>query len=142
MIKSFSKRLLPGALALIFLLTIIKPDSAFSKETQAGRQEVLRQASLQWMQVGEQQYQSKEFAQAEQSFRRALVFQKYLTDAERNQLNELLANTRKASSEGLRADKVIQIAEGSKEPNQPAKDATVKEDIEADQPPVDRKSVV
>ena len=137
MIKSFSKRLLPGALALIFLLTIIKPDSAFSKETQAGRQEVLRQASLQWMQVGEQQYQSKEFAQAEQSFRRALVFQKYLTDAERNQLNELLANTRKASSEGLRADKVIQIAEGSKEPNQPAKDATVKEDIKADQPPVE-----
>jgi hypothetical protein len=137
MIKSFGKRLLPGALALIFLLTIIQPDSAFSQETQAGRQEVLRQASLQWMHVGEQQYQSKEFAQAEQSFRRALVFQKYLTDAERNKLNELLANTRKAASEGLQAGQVTQTAEDSNEPNQPAKDMAVKENIKAEQPSVE-----
>jgi hypothetical protein len=135
--KSFGKRLLPGSLALIFLLTIIRPGSTFSQETQAGRQEVLRQASLQWMQVGEQQYQSKEFAQAEQSFRRALVFQKYLTDDERNKLNGLLANTRKASSEGFQADQVTQTAEDSNEPNQPAKDMAVKEDIKADQPPVE-----
>jgi hypothetical protein len=137
MMKSFGERLLPGFLALIFLLTIIQPDSAFSQEIQAGRQEVLRQASLQWMQVGEQQYQSKEFAQAEQSFRRALVFQKYLTDAERNKLNKLLANTRKAATEGLQAGRISQTAEDSNEPNQPAKDATVKEDIKADQPPAE-----
>jgi hypothetical protein len=137
MIKSFGKRLLPGALALIFLLTIIRPQVAFSQETEAGRQEVLRQASLQWMQVGVQQYQSKEFAQAEQSFRRALVFQKYLTEAERNQLNKLLANTRKAASEGMQAGRVTQTAEDSNEPNKPAKDAIDKENIKADQPSVE-----
>jgi hypothetical protein len=137
MIKSFSKRLPPGALVLIFLLTIIQSQVAFSQETQAGRQEVLRQASLQWMQVGEQQYKSKEFVQAEQSFRRALVFQKYLTDDERNQLNELLANTRKVASEGLQAGQVTQTAEDSNEPDQPATNTAVKGDIKADQPPVE-----
>jgi hypothetical protein len=133
MIKSISKRLLPGVLALIFLPAIIQPEVALSQESQAGRQEVLRQASLKWMQVGTQQYQSKQFADAEQSFRRALVFQKYLTDAERNQLNEFLANTRKATSEGMQARQVTQTPEDSNEPNQPPKDAAGEENIKADQ---------
>lgn len=137
MIKSLSKRFLPGILALIFLLTIIQSQVALSQESQAGQQNVLRQASLKWMQVGTKQYQSKQFTNAEQSFRRALVFQKYLTDAERNQLNELLAKTRIATTEGIQAVEVTQAADESCEQDQPAEEAANQENIKAGQPSIE-----
>ena len=121
MIKSFDRRFLSGILALIFLLTLILSDITLSQESQAGKEEVLRKASLRWMQVGMDQYRSDLFTEAELSFRRALIFQKYLTDAEREQLNEYLANARIAISEGKQALASTQTADESVEPNQPVK---------------------
>jgi hypothetical protein len=119
--KSFAKTLdhilLPGILALVLLLAMILPQAALSQENQAGEQNTLRQASQQWMQVGIEQYQSNHFTDAERSFRRARVFQNYLTAAKRQQLNELLKNTRIAISEGEQAAADAQPAE----PNQPTK---------------------
>lgn len=121
MIKSFDKRFLSGILALIFLLTLTLSDITLSQESQAGKEEVLRKASLRWMQVGIQQYRSDLFTEAELSFRRALVFQKYLMDAESEQLNEYLANARIAISEGKQALASTQTADESVESNQPVK---------------------
>jgi hypothetical protein len=96
MAKSADKKFLPVVLALILLLPAALPRPALSQENQPGEQNVLRQASLKWMQVGIKQYQSKQFTDAEQSFRNALVFQKYMTEAERKQLNDYLAKAQTA----------------------------------------------
>jgi hypothetical protein len=121
MIKSLNKKFLPGVLALIFLLTMALSEVALSQESQAGEQNILRRASLEWMQVGMEQYRSKQFSDAEQSFRRALVFQKYLTDDERNQLNKFLANARIAISKGKQAVAGPQSADESVKQAQPVK---------------------
>jgi hypothetical protein len=97
---SFNRKYLLGLLALSFLLTLILPEVSSSQESQPGKQNVLRQASLEWMQVGIQQYQSKQFAYAEKSFRRALVFKKYLTEAECLKINKYLTKARIDLSEG------------------------------------------
>ena len=121
LIKSFDRRFLLGILALIFMLIMILSDVTLSQENQAGKQEVLHKASLRWMQVGMQQYQSNQFTDAELSFRRARVFKKYLTTAEREQLDEYLANARNAIIEGKPAIASSQPADESVEPNQPVK---------------------
>ena len=121
MIKSHDKKFLFGILALIFLLTTALSEVASSQENQAGKQNILRQASLEWMQVGMEQYQSDHFTDAEQSFRRALVFQKYLTAAEREQINKFLAKARIAVSEGKQAVAGTHPADESVEQDQTAK---------------------
>jgi len=121
MMKSLNKKFLPGVLALIFLLTMAVSETALSRESRAGEQNVLRRASLEWMQVGMQQYQSKQFTNAEQSFRRALVFQKYLTDAERNQLNKYLANVRIAISKSKQTVASVSKADESVKRTKPVK---------------------
>lgn len=139
MIKSFNKKFLPGVLALIFLLIMVVPEAALSQESQVSEQNVLRRASLEWMQVGMQQYQSKQFPQAEQSFRRALVFQKYLTDAERNQLNKFLANARIAISKAKQAPAGPQTADQLVKQPQPVKAAAKVEKAAAGPPAAEQK---
>ena len=134
MIKSFDRRFLSGILALIFLLTMALSEVTLSQEEQTAKQGILRRASQQWMQVGIQQYQSNQFSGAEQSFRRALVFQKYLTDAERRQLNELLANARIAESEGIQAVASTQTADESVKQDQPVKAEVNVETVKAGLP--------
>jgi hypothetical protein len=131
LIKSLDKKLLPGVLALIFLLTMALPGVTLSQENPACEQNVLRQASLKWMQVGMQQYLSNQFSQAEQSFRRALVFQKYLTDAERQQLNKFLADASVAASEGKQAPTIAETADEPIEQAPPVEAAANVEKIEA-----------
>lgn len=134
MIKYLRIKSLPGVLMLIFLLTIILSEAAVSEESRPCQQSVLRQASLKWMQVGIQHYQSDRFSDAEQSFRRALVFRKYLTDAERDRLNELLANTRIAAAEGIQLAEVTQTVDESVERDQPPKDPPKQENAKAEKP--------
>ena len=133
--KSFDRTFLPGILALIFLLILALSDVTLSQESQAGKQEVLRKASQQWMQAGMDQYQRDLFTDAEQSFRRALIFQKYLTAAEREQLNKLLANARIAISEGKPAVASTQTADESVQPSPPVKAAAIVAKAEESRPP-------
>jgi len=100
LIMSFNRKYLFGLLAIIFLLTVALTNVTLSRESQTDKQNVLRQASLEWMQVGFKQYESKQFADAEKSFRRALVFKKYLTEAECLKINKFLAKARIDLSEG------------------------------------------
>jgi hypothetical protein len=89
-IMSFKRKYLFVFLLLSFVLTMALPVVTMSQENQTDKPNVLRQASLQWMQVGIRQYQSKQFEDAEKSFRRALVFKKYLTEAECRKINDYL----------------------------------------------------
>lgn len=100
MIKIRNKKLIFSISAMIFLLTAAFSNAALSRESQGEKQNVLRQASLEWMQIGIKQYQAKQFAEAEQSFRRALVFKKHLTEAERLEINQFLTKVSFGLSEG------------------------------------------
>ena len=139
-IQSFDRRFLACVLALIFMLTMAFSNVTLSEESQAGKEEVLRKASLRWMQVGIQQYKGDLFTESELSFRRALVFQKYLTAAEREQLVEFLANARIAMSEGKQAAEITQTAAEPVEPDQPVKAAVTVAEPEETPPPAQQAS--
>ncbi|MHC4440574.1 MAG: hypothetical protein ACYS3S_24770, partial [Planctomycetota bacterium] len=106
--------------AMIFLLAMSLPEVTFSRESQPDKPNVLRQASLEWMQVGIKQYQSEQFADAEKSFRRALVFRKYLTEAERLKINTFLAKARIDLSEGKQPAASAKTDDKPAEQDQPA----------------------
>jgi hypothetical protein len=139
LIKSLDKKFLSDILALIFLLTIALPEITSSQESQVGEQNILRQASQHWMQVGIKQYRRNLFTDAERSFRRAYVFQKYLTAAERQQLKEYLANVRIAISEGKQAIPSTQAADESVEPNQPVKAEMIVEKVKESGPSTEKE---
>jgi hypothetical protein len=117
MIYSLDKKFLPGVLALVFLLTA----PALSGESRPGEQNVLRQASLEWMQLGIKQYQSRQFDAAELSFRRAMVFRKFLTDDERNRLSSYLENARTAAAKAKQPAATADTADKSLKQPQPPK---------------------
>ena len=120
-IMPFNRKYLFGILAMIFLLAMSLQEVTFSQESPAEKPNVLRQASLEWMQVGMKQYQSEQFADAEKSFRRALVFKKYLTEAERLKINTFLTKARIDLSEGKQPEASAQPDDKSAEQNQPVK---------------------
>ena len=128
---SFNRKYLFGFLLLSFLLALFHSDVTLSQEDQAGKQNVLRQASLEWMQVGMKQYQSNQFADAEKSFRRALVFKKYLTEDERLKINTFLTKARIDLSEGKQPVESAKTDDKSTEQEQPDK---VEEKVEDSKP--------
>jgi hypothetical protein len=107
---SFNKKYLCIVLTSIFLPAVFLTQVSSSAESQTGKQNVLRRASLEWMQLGFKQYRSNQFEDAEKSFRRALVFKKYLTEAELLKINDYLAKARSGSSEGIQPAENIQPA--------------------------------
>ena len=129
-IMSINRKYLFGLLAMIILLTMSLPVVTLSQE-KAGKQNVLRQASLEWMQVGMKQYQSQQFADAEKSFRRALVFKKYLTEAERLKINNYLTKARIDLSEGKQPIESTKTADESVKQDQPDK---VEEKVKSSEP--------
>jgi formylglycine-generating enzyme required for sulfatase activity len=129
MIKPLNKKLLSGIFALVFLLTMSLSVTALSREDQPNKQNVLRQTSLKFIEAGKQQYQRDLFADAERSFRRARIFQNFLTAAEREQLNELLANARIAISEGKQTLTETKSTDEPFEPNQPVRAEVIVEKV-------------
>jgi hypothetical protein len=121
MIYSPDNKFLPVVPALIFLLTAALPGPVLSGESRPGEQNVLRQASLEWMQVGIKQYQSRQFEDAELSFRRALVFRKFLTDDERNRVSSYLENARIAAAKAKQSAATAGPANKSVKQPQPPK---------------------
>jgi hypothetical protein len=113
LIRSLDRKLLPGILAWVFLLTMVLSGVTSSQADEASKRAMLRQAAQKWIQVGVEQYQRDLFEDAKQSFRRARVYRKYLTAAERKQLKEFLAKARSAESEGKQVLTSIQTVDGS-----------------------------
>jgi hypothetical protein len=89
--------------------------------SEAVAQNALRQAAQGWMQVGIEQYDRFLFEAAEQSFRRARIFQKHLTAAEREKLDELLVKACASEREREKLLASAQTAPVSVEQCQPTK---------------------
>jgi FtsZ-interacting cell division protein ZipA len=121
LIQSLDRKLLPGILALVFLLTMILSEVDSSQASEASGQEVLRKAAQGWIQRGMEQYRQHLFEAAERSFRCARVYRKHLTAAEREQLNELLAKVRIAGSEANLVPTATQTVNEPVEQGQPVK---------------------
>jgi hypothetical protein len=134
LVASPDRKPLLGILALIFLLVMTLSEVTSSQANEAGKPNALHQAAQGWMRVGIQQYQRSLFKAAEQSFRRAQVFKKYLTAAEREQLNELLQKARIAESEGKHILADTQTVNKLVEQDQPIEANTHVEKLEDSEP--------
>jgi Flp pilus assembly secretin CpaC/tetratricopeptide (TPR) repeat protein len=99
-------------LALVLILTASLSKVTHSQEAGTDEQkQVVRQVAQKWIQVGVEQYNRGFFKLSEQSLLRAQEYQGYLTDAEREKLNELIEKTHIALLERQRILEHIQAAD-------------------------------
>ena len=113
LIKSFGKkrRYIFAALALILLLTAVLSSVAAAQASQADKQEIIRDVAQKWIQVGAEQYRRGFYRAAEQSYLRARDYERYLTAAEREKLQNALEKTHVAVLERERILEHIQTAD-------------------------------
>jgi tetratricopeptide (TPR) repeat protein len=121
LIKSFGQKPLFIILASLLFLTSVLVTVAPSQVNGADKQKVVRQVAQKWIQVGTEQYERGFYKPAEQSFLRARDYQEYLTETEREKLNELVEKTHTAvvEREGIleriqKADELIKQGEPTK----------------------------
>jgi len=99
-------------LTLVLILTATLSKVTYSQESGTDEQkQVARQVAQKWIQVGVEQYNRGFFKLSEQSLLRAQEYQGYLTDAEREKLNELIEKTHIALLERQRILEHIQAAD-------------------------------
>jgi type II secretory pathway component GspD/PulD (secretin) len=96
------RRILPIALALVFLLLIVFSGVAPSQEEGADKDRIIRQIVYNYIQVGADQYVKGFYDEAEKTFLMAQGYQEYLTVTERQQLEGFLVKTREAASQRKR----------------------------------------
>ncbi len=108
-IRLFNGKLLLIILSSVLLLIMLLPEVATSGPREDERKAV-RQVAQNWIQTGTRQYQKGLYRAAEQSFLYALDYREYLTDAEREKLNELLEKTHIAAEERKRVLESIHTA--------------------------------
>ncbi len=96
LIGAFGKKPLLVVLVSMLLLTLFLSQEAQSQVNRNDKQKIVRQVANKWIQVGVEQYRSGFYKSAEQSLLRAQDYQEYLTDEEREKLNNLLEKTHQA----------------------------------------------
>jgi hypothetical protein len=109
--NSFGRKSLLVLSISVFLLTTALSTVASARTNKNDKQRIVRQVAENWINVGTEQYQRGLYAQAEQSFLRAQHYQKYLTAATREKLNQLLDKTHTATLERVRVLERIEAAE-------------------------------
>ncbi len=105
-----------GKACLLVVLGAVLISAASSKSTlaqgnEAAKQKVVQQVAQDWIEAGTNFYNKGFYLQAEQSFLRAQNYQEYLTDADRQKLNELLQKAHTAAAERKRIGENMQAAE-------------------------------
>ncbi|MHC4169422.1 MAG: polysaccharide biosynthesis/export family protein [Planctomycetota bacterium] len=88
--RHLENRIIRSIPALILMLAVATSITPVCHADEPAKQNALHKAAQEWIQVGTEQHQRSLFKAAEKSFRRAAVFRSYLTDAERQNLDELL----------------------------------------------------
>ncbi len=121
LIKSFGQKPLFIILVSLLFLTSVLVTVAPSQVNDADKQKVVRQVAQKWIQVGTEQYKRGFYKPAEQSFLRARDYQEYLTEAEREKLNELVEKTHAAVVERERILEHIQKADQLIKQGEPTK---------------------
>jgi len=86
-----------GIWVLIIVLAAAIPNAARCRAAEATKQNSLHKAAQEWIQVGTEQHERSLFKAAERSFHRAAIYRRYLTDAERKELDELMAKSANAA---------------------------------------------
>jgi len=103
LIESFGRKALLVILASVLLVAAVLSEAARSESGEAYKRKVIRQVAQDWIQVGMEQHRRGLYKQAEKSFLQAQEYQEYLSDAEREKLNEVLQQTHTTVVERKRA---------------------------------------
>ncbi len=109
-VKYFGKACLLVVLGAV-LISTASPKSTLAQSNEAEKQKVVQQVAQDWIEAGTNFYNKGLYLQAEQSFLRAQNYQEYLTDAQRQNLNELLQKTHTAAAERKRIGENMQAAD-------------------------------
>jgi len=109
-VKYFGKACLLVVLGAV-LISTASPKSTLAQGNEAEKQKVVQQVAQDWIEAGTNFYNKGFYLQAEQSFLRAQNYQEYLTDAQRQNLNELLQKTHTAAAERKRIGENMQAAD-------------------------------
>ena len=96
-IEHLENRTVKSVSALILMLAAAMSITSLCHADEPAKQNVLQKAAQEWIQVGTEQHQRSLFKAAQTSFRRAAIFRRYLTDAERQNLDELLEKSASAA---------------------------------------------
>lgn len=95
--KYLKSNVLRGASLVILVLAAMMPSAILCKAGEDAKSNVLQKAAQEWIQVGKEQHKRSLFKAAEQSFRRAAIYRRYLTDTDRKKLDELLEKSANAA---------------------------------------------
>lgn len=108
---SLKKMLLVLALVVLSPLTSLKAADTNDDSEQTDRQHISRQVAQDWLLVGVTQHKKGLYSAAERSFLTAKDYQDYLTDDEREKLDELLGQTRSIILEQKRISNEIEAVD-------------------------------
>jgi len=158
LVEHLENRIVKGVSVLILILVAAMSITSLCHADEPAKENALHKAAQEWIQVGTEQHERSLFRAAEQSFRRAAVFRRYLTEAERQHLDELLekssnaALARELTSVGtvesdklvppvqqVDADKVVALDTKAVEVKRPAKIVETKADSIKDGKHLSRK---
>jgi len=129
LIKPFGSKYLLIILASLLLLATSLSEVASARTNKNDKKKIFRQIAQNYIELGTEEYRRGLYAQAERSFLRAQHYQKYLTDAERKKLNDLLEKAHKAVVERERIVERIQAADKLIKEGQLVKAKTQLEDV-------------
>jgi len=92
-----TSKFLRGASLIILTLAVMMPAATLCKASEKAKSNALQKAAQEWIQVGMEQQKRSLFKAAEKSFQRAAIYRRYLSDAERKKLDELLEKSSNAA---------------------------------------------
>ena len=95
--NNLRSKFLRGASLIILTLAVMMPAATLCKASEKAKSNALQKAAQEWIQVGMEQQKRSLFKAAEKSFQRAAIYRRYLNDAERKKLDELLEESSNAA---------------------------------------------
>lgn len=96
-IKHPQNKVFTSIWVLIIVLAAALPNTSQCRAAETTKENALRKAAQEWINVGAEQHKRSLFKAAERSFRRAAIYRKYLTDAERKELDQLMEQSANAA---------------------------------------------
>lgn len=96
-LEYIENNILKGISVLILVVAASTLTAPPCRADEPTKQNALQKAAQEWILVGKEQYERSQFSAAKKSFQRAAVYRKYLNDADRKKLDELLDKSANAA---------------------------------------------
>ena len=96
-IKYLKSKFVGSASLIILLFVVMIPAATLCKASEKAKGNALQKAAQEWIQVGIEQQKRSLFKAAEKSFQRAAIYRRYLNDADRKKLDELMEKSANAT---------------------------------------------